>query len=202
MEVSFVSMFYVFYRMAPFILVCFFVLGSIINSEAKGLMYLAGLLLTTVIGSGIVHMVGEDAVPSPACENIRISGFVSNVPMGMIIFAYTFFYLVFPIAKYHLELDNIPTLIFFPLLILGDIYWNMYFSCFSMVNILTALIIGGGLGVFWAYIIDRTQIKSLQYYNIGSNRERCTKATKSKYKCTTYHNGTKVDYVINNQSTQ
>lgn len=192
LELSFNSLIYLFYRLSPFILVCFFVLGSIINSEAKGFMYLVGLVFTTVLCYGVCGaiasgiQVGDTAkTPSPACSTLNINGLTSETtPIGIIIFSYTFFYLVFPIAKHHIEMDNIPLLIFFPLLILGDIYWNIAYSCFTSLQIFVALVFAGSLGLVWARIIESTNLKGLQYFNVGSNRERCSIATTGKYKCT------------------
>jgi len=191
MELTFYSLFYLFYRLAPFILVCFFVLGSIINSDAKGFMYLIGLIFTCVLAIGVTSSSDDSITPSPACENLKMNGFVSNTPIGMVIFSYTFFYLVYPIGKYHLELNNIPTLIFFPILILGDFYWNTYFSCFTKLNLFVAFVIGSGIGVFWSFLIAKSGMQSLQYFNVGSNRERCSKATKTRYKCEMYRYGDK-----------
>lgn len=196
LELSFNSLLYLFFRLAPFILVCFFVLGSIINSEAKGFIYLVGLIFTAVISYGLIGAIGDDPEdsPSPACSTLKIQGIYSDkTPISMVIFAYSFFYLVYPIAKYHLEMDNIPTLIFFPILILGDIYWNTMYECFSPLNLFLALIIAGGMGVGWSALVGATALKGLQYFNVGSNRERCSLATKGKYKCVTYDkDGTRV----------
>lgn len=203
MEITFPSIFYLFYRLAPFILVSYFVLGSIINGEPKGFIYLVGLIFTCVVTMGFISVLGEDVInTSPACQNLKFgtSNIISNTPMSMVIFAFTFFYLLFPVAKYHLELTNIPMLVFFPLLILGDIYWNMYFNCFSMVNMLVCLVVAGCLGVFYSFLIDKTSLPSLQYYNVGTNRERCTMATKNRYRCTTYQNGKPVNYAIHSSN--
>jgi hypothetical protein len=45
MDLNLVSIVYLFYRLAPFIIVCFFTLNSIINQDLRGLMYLSGLLI-------------------------------------------------------------------------------------------------------------------------------------------------------------
>ena len=206
LELSINSLLYLFYRLAPFILVCFFVLGSIINSEAKGFVYLVGLIFTAAMSYGLIHVIGDepsDNTPSPACTTLKINGiYSSKTPISMVVFAYSFFYLVFPIAKHHLELDNIPTLIFFPLLILGDIYWNTTYECFTPLNMFLALIIAGGIGVGWSAMIEAVNMKGLTYYNIGSNRERCSIATKGNYKCTTYKNGAKVQFLTTDMGNQ
>lgn len=191
LELSFNSFIYLFYRLSPFILVCFFVLGSIINSEAKGFMYLVGLIVTTVFSYGVCgglsssFQVGDTTKePSPACSTLNINGIMSETtPIGIVIFSYTFFYLLFPIVKHRIEMDNIPLLLFFPLLILGDIYWNIAYSCFTALQLFLAFLVAGVCGLVWGYVIQLTQLKGLQYFNVGSNRQRCSIATKGKYRC-------------------
>jgi hypothetical protein len=149
-------------------------------------MYLVGLVFTIVVSYVVCGWSGvdPDKIPSPACTTLKINGLVSETtPIGMVIFSFTFFYLVYPIAKHHLELDNIPLLIFFPLLILGDIFWNVTYACFSPLQIVIALVVAGSCGLLWSYVIELTNLKGLQYFNIGTNRERCSIATKGKYKC-------------------
>ena len=190
---------YLFYRFAPFLLVSYFVIGAILNNEVKGFIYLVGLIFTCAMAVMIVPYIGGSSTPSPACDSVPFTGTSYNIPMGMVIFSYTLFYLVFPIAKYHTELTNIPTLVLFPLLILGDIYWNVTFNCFDGPKLLTSIIIGGGFGTLWSFVIDKTGNKSLHYTNIGGNREKCNQVTKTKYRCKTYdQSGNLVEYVHKN----
>jgi hypothetical protein len=45
MEVNLLSISYLFFRLAPFIIVCFFTLNSIFNQDLRGIIYLCGLLI-------------------------------------------------------------------------------------------------------------------------------------------------------------
>jgi len=51
MEVNLLSISYLFFRLAPFIIVCFFTLNSLFNQDLRGIIYLCGLLIliSTVI---------------------------------------------------------------------------------------------------------------------------------------------------------
>jgi hypothetical protein len=192
MELNLNSVLYLFFRLAPFLIVSLFTLGSIINGEIKGFVYLVGLIFACFLSFVIVGSIGDSSMnnKSPVCSSFSINGIVSDsTPLSMVIYAFTFFYLVFPIGKYNLAIDNIPVLIFFPILILGEAYWNISKNCFPVTNSCLAVIIGGGIGVAWAAIIDTTKLKGLQYYSIGSNRERCTRASNQRFVCTTYKNG-------------
>lgn len=188
MEMNLASMLYLFFRLAPFILVCFFALGSILNSELKGFAYLVGLCFTCFITFLINSILGEtvEGEKSLLCNTVSINNvYPDKTPASLIIFSYTFFYLVFPIAKYNLAIYNVPTLVMFPLLILGDIWWNFSHNCFPIVNCIVTLCVAASSGVAWAYFIDKTNMPGLQYFNVGSNREICTRPTKQKFKCVT-----------------
>jgi hypothetical protein len=198
MELNLNSLLYLFFRLAPFILVCFFVLGSIINSELKGFVYLIGLVFACFVSSQIIGLLGETSGSdiSPVCNLFTINGFFTNMtPISMVVLTYTFFYLVYPIGKYHLEIDNVMLLVFFPILILGEAYWIISKGCFSILNTFLAVILGGGLGVLWAYIIDKTNLRGLQYFNIGSNREKCTRPSTQRFRCVTYKQGIPQEFI-------
>lgn len=191
METSFVSLVYLFFRLAPFILVCFFVLGSIISSEAKGFVYLVGLIVSLAMTYGIFQfftgpLFAPPLNPNPEiCNYFKVEGVaITQFSISIAIFSYTFFYLLYPIIKYKLAQDNILLLIFFPTLILGEFIWNRQMKCFNSWLWIGTLVVTGGFGALWAYCVDQTKLKGLQYYNIGSNREMCSAATQVKYKCT------------------
>lgn len=199
MELNLNSILYLFFRLAPFLIVCLFTLGSIINSEIKGFVYLVGLIFACVMSVLTVSSLGDtnNSNKAPVCSSFTINGILNEqTPVSLVIYAFTFFYLVFPIGKYNLAIDNIAVLIFFPIMILAEAYWNISKGCFPVTNSVMAVIIGGGLGVAWSAIIDATKLKGLQYYNVGSNRERCSRPSNQRFVCTTYKNGTAVDYSI------
>ena len=64
MEVNILSISYLFFRLAPFIIVCFFTLNSIFNQDLRGIIYLCGLLilistviLTPPIGVAVLNIL-------------------------------------------------------------------------------------------------------------------------------------------------
>jgi hypothetical protein len=82
-----------------------------------------------------------------------------------------------------MALFNIPTLILFPLLILGDIGWNYTNNCFPIASCFLSLAIGAGLGVLWSHIVQK-YMPDMQYLIIGSNRQICMKPSKQQFICT------------------
>jgi NAD/NADP transhydrogenase beta subunit len=107
-----------------------------------------------------------------------------KVPIGIAILTYTLVYLVYIIAINHLETSNIPTLMFFPGLILADIIWNITNKCFKPFGIIIALIVGGGIGAAWAALIDSFKQPGLFFLNVGSDKVVCQRPSKQLFKCT------------------
>ena len=85
--------------------------------------------------------------------------------------------------------QNIPTLIFFPVLIAFDLLWNIRNSCYTVWQLIASLTIAGLFGWFWARLIDQTNTSSLQYFAGVNNNEVCSKPTASSFKCAVYKNG-------------
>ena len=187
------NIFYTAYRLFPFILVSFFTLSSLLNQDLKGIIYLAGLLiacfLSSVVGNSNVfdttfNTTGNDY--SKICNALVLgqdSPF-SKLPLSMTVFSYTFFYLIFVIAKYKLANQNVMSIILFIVLIIADWVWNTTFQCNSHERLFAALIIGCGVGLGWGAIIDSTKQVELQYFNGISNKNVCKVSAKQKFRCT------------------
>ena len=194
MDLNILSLSYLFFRLAPFIIVSYFALSSVLNYEIKGLIYLVGLLLecfcALMVGNvlPIDYSTGDTSLtpPEPVCNLVTIGkdGSFSKIPLGLTMLTYTLIYLVYVIAKNKIEMYNLPTLIFFPLLILGDIIWNIRNTCYQPFGILISVVIGGGIGAFWAFIIDSLNQPKLQYFNVGSDNTVCKRPSKQLFKCT------------------
>jgi hypothetical protein len=192
MELNLLVFGYLFLRLAPFILVCFFSLTSIFNQDFKGIVYLVGLLGACFSSIMIGKMFGiKTNEERPAiCSMVTLGQQeLSSLPLGQTIFGYTFEYLLYVIVKYKYVLQNIPTIVFFPLLILFDFYWNSTNNCYSSISILLSLITGASIGAMWAYIIDKTNAKTLQYFAGVNNNETCQKPANQTFKCNVYKNG-------------
>jgi hypothetical protein len=206
MEANLYNLFYLFFRLSPFIVACFFSLISIFNSDMKGLIYLVGLIfsiaITWLFGRSIITtnnlerigidfgkgsenpvQVEENGIPN-VCNFLSLGGFhsFSKVPLGLAVLSYTFFYLLFTISSYHMEIFNLPTLILFPILLLADIWWNISNGCFPVVSCLMSLIVAGGLGVGWSAFVQQN-MPNLQYLMVGSNRNMCMKPSETYFTC-------------------
>jgi len=197
MELNVVAFSYLFLRLAPFILVCFFTLSSIFNQDFKGLVYIAGLLFscftTIMIGNGLSDFIVKvDPSSRPEiCNMITVgqSGEISKLPLGQSIISFTFGYLLYTIVKNNFVQQNIATIVFFPILLLFDMVWNARNSCYSIQQLIMSLVVGGLFGVLWSYIISVSGSPALQYFVGVNNNEVCSVPTKNTFKCRVYKNG-------------
>jgi len=193
---------YLFFRLAPFILVSYFTLQSIFNQDIKGLIYLFGLLgaclMTILVGSfagfdqidsgtsdSDANAAGERALRDAKCNLLTLgeNGPISNLPLSQSILGYTLAYLSYFIGMNHLEASNIPTFIVIPLMIVADFLWNISNQCAQPKNLLIALIIGGGIGALWAFILDQINEPQLMYINGTSNAAVCSKPQTGVLRC-------------------
>lgn len=200
MELNLFTILYLFFRLAPFIIVSYFALGSLFNQDMKGLIYLIGLLFSCFvtfligqtipisfsIGSDPANPLSRKAV-APVCNMLTIGkdGSFSRIPLGLSILSFTLIYLVVIIVKNNLEMSNLPTLIFFPVLIAGDLVWNLRNACYAPMGIFLALAIGCLMGWAWATIIDQLNKPDLFFLNTGGSTQTvCQRPSKQLFKCT------------------
>ena len=216
------GLFYLFFRLSPFIIASFFSLISVFNSDLKGFIYLVGLIFSTAItmfvgislkgmfsefGTGSTTIPDPNGLPPasiqggkaffrggeatkvgeipPVCNTLSLGGFTgfSKVPLSTAVLSYTFFYLVYTIGKYDMALYNIPTLIFFPIVILSDMGWNIKNGCYPLLACILSLVVAGGIGVLWSFIVSQ-YMPNMQYIIVGSNREMCMKPNDQTLVCT------------------
>jgi len=197
MELNIISFCYLFLRISPFIIVCFFLLSSIFNSDFRGLVYIAGLLFscftTVIFGNALSDIIPTiDITARPAiCNSISIgqSGDVSKLPLGQSVISFTFGYLLYTIIQNNIITQNIATIVFFPILLLFDLVWNAKNGCYTIWQLIGSLIIGGLFGVFWSYLISKTNNPDLLYFSGVTDNQVCSVPSKQTFKCRVFKNG-------------
>jgi hypothetical protein len=187
-QFNIVSLIYLFFRLAPFIIVSYFSLKSIFNQDLKGVIYIVGLLLASVSTILVGNVLPKPVVPIETnlkCNMLTLSesGPISKLPLSQTVFGYTLAYLSYFIGVNNLQTQNIATFIIFPVVVIADFIWSTTNGCASPEMLITALIIGGLIGVLWAMIIDSTNMANLAYFSGINNKDVCSQPSRSMYKC-------------------
>jgi hypothetical protein len=183
-----------FFRLAPFIIVSYFTLQSLFNQDLKGVIYLIGLLVATIVVVLLGNILKSFSPPKGLmptdyskirCTQLTLGNSqpISVLPLSQTVFGYTLSYLAYFISINNLQTQNIATFIVFPILIIADMMWSTNNLCSSPKYLLISLILGALMGTIWAMIIDATNAPNLAYMSGISNKDVCSKPTKSLYKC-------------------
>ena len=189
--------FYLFLRMSPFIIVCYFILLSIFNKDIKGVIYLAGLMFAAIIvkQAGDLSLFGADNKLGTA--NIKMCNLTSlgtnehlfskHAPLGVMVLFFTFAYLLTAMISYssteiNLLSDNLPTIILFLILIVAECRFQYNYGCFGTRYISYTGLISSILGIGWAMVVENNGFGALQYFNGTSSAQTC-KTSKKIYTC-------------------
>jgi hypothetical protein len=207
MDITNVS--YLAFRMAPFIIVSFFVLQSLLNWNLKGIIYLAGLLFCTaaiyLVDGSIGNAVRQEVDSKCSIISLGANGdLLFKTPLSLAVYCYTFFYLLIFIFNLGNRKDNkgmlgktnstdlntafqqnIPTMIIFPLLIILEIWWLTLNKCIQdppHIFIITSIAIGSVIGVLWGIMITSLKNPNLMYLS-KDGVEVCSRPSKTYFSC-------------------
>lgn len=218
MGLNLIELPYLIFRLAPIIIVFFFIFQSFLIWDIKGVLYICGLLLTCFVtllansGLSIVLPITDTDNINPKCRTITLGEngqYYSNIPLNLVVYSFTFFYLlifIFNLANPNSKVgildtstftqssinnalqQNIPILVFFPLLILVELFWINVNSCVSteikefIIYTLSGIIIGAIGGMTWAVLITSIGVPQLQYITSGNNNV-CSRPSKTLFRC-------------------
>jgi len=164
----------VFLQLSPFIIVSFFTLSSIFNSEIRGLIYLVCLLVTVGIAYGLnrndLTFITKDSIPvsTPAhCGTLEIfKG--TNFSIGQVILTFTFTYLLTNLIlndirepDSHFVSNNWPTITFFSIILFMDLILNVKTDFFDNWVIGSIILIISIILIFFKQITGVTLVYKL-----------------------------------------
>jgi hypothetical protein len=189
MDFNIISILYLIIRLSPLLVVSHFTLGSILNHDSKGVIYLAGLALTCLIA----YFTGQIMKPTIStdtrdivCHSIGLEN-IPNVSLSQVILMFTYSYLMFIIYKIDTVSyadDNLPTIILFPILIVANAIWVITSGCAEISTIIISAAIGAAGGFGWFMFIKNTGYHDLALFNGISNKAVCRKPSKTRFRCT------------------
>jgi hypothetical protein len=194
------NIFYLCFRLGPFLVVSYFLFQSILNWELRGIIYLCGLLyaallaylcngpLNALFPADVSHVFAQNAKCNVISlgENGRL---LSQIPLSVCTYIYTYAYLLtFLLSAQSASaalVQNLPTVILFPVVCALEIFWIVSNDCVPqpMFSILAAVLISAAVGLLWALVVLALKNDRLTYLNDSYLGQKCSRNTKSLFKC-------------------
>lgn len=176
-------------RLSPLLIVSHFTLGSILNSDPKGVIYLSGLVLTCIVAVGLGKLIPDADLKIGAqivdCDNIGLN--IKNISLGVVTLCFTYIYLMLIIFKMTEETYgqfNLPTIILFPILIVAYSAW-LHTKCKNITALFVSASLGFVGGATWFGFVKSTGYQDLALFNGISNAAVCMKPSQALFRCTT-----------------
>jgi len=177
-NISIFRLFYLAFRLGPFLLVAYFMIFSLFHQDYSNLILFVGVIMacffTIVVGAALPKKTS--LTPDMVCSPLRLpSGErLSGLPLSLAVYTYIYCYFAVPIFEEKLQSQNVLFLCFFPLLILFDILWLRMFQCASYIRILLGGLVGLTVGLSWGEIVYQMDMRSIQS---ESKHNQCHKPT-------------------------
>ena len=173
------------HRLSPIIIISFFLLSTAFNGLANGILCFTGMLICVGIvgacGAGFAQNMPHLVSKNRQCFVINLTGknkYWSMAPINLAILCYTFVYLIYPVIRYDLVPAYLPTIIFFPILILAEIGWLWKNECVPFSMILFTIVATMLITPIFAAMVDNlgapireTGIRHM--YSIGDLNKKC-----------------------------
>tara|TARA_R110002072_G_scaffold256433_1_gene415250 strand:- start:708 stop:1337 length:630 start_codon:yes stop_codon:yes gene_type:complete len=180
---------------SPFILGFFLIMTSIFNQDIKGFIYLAGVLIATIINILLLNIIRSQSDPnrSPICNILEVNIFASggtfdNPNLSSSFIAFTGVYLLLPMI-YNKQM-NWMVILFIIILFIIDIFTKITNGCTQLPGIFTGTISGLILGTMWYSMLHSSGNQKLTYFNdFITNNVVCARPEKQSFKCSVYKNG-------------
>ncbi len=179
---------------SPFMLAFFLIVGSLFNQDVRGLIYLAGILIATLINSMFMTVIADERpsdTPALFCSIFNLTDaqtkYTSPSPTTLFI-AFTATYLILPMWSN----NNINYAVVVFLMALLGIDWvtKVKSGCTSNSGAMLGILTGWLLGTIWYTLILQSGYKTLLYFDaLNSNKVYCKRPSQQTFKCSVYKNG-------------
>jgi len=177
---------------SPTLLVFFLFMSSLFNQNLKGLVFISGVLICSILNIMFMNLIGSerDENESFSCSVFDIPGvskFNSPYPSTLII-AFTIAYLVLPM-KYNNQM-NYAVLAFLLILLGIDFLTKVQNKCTTYAGSALGGLVGFLFGAIWYILFHAMGFDSLLYFDeLKSDNVICSRPTKQTFKCSVYKNG-------------
>lgn len=177
---------------SPTLLVFFMFMTSLFNQNLKGIVYISGLIICSILNIIFMNIIGSgrdenEAFSCSLFDIPMVSQFNSPYPSCMII-AFTIAYLALPM-KYNKQM-NYVVLAFLMSLLVVDMLTKVQNKCTTYPGSMMGALVGFIFGTIWYIIFHGLGFDSLLYFDeLRSDNVICSRPTKQTFKCSVYKNG-------------
>lgn len=177
----------------PLLLTFFMVMISIFNQDLKGMVYLAGILITSVLNIFLLNIIKskKDENSAASCNLFNLPFNLSNynVPaLNSVLISFTIAYLILPMsASNQMNYVLISALLS---IFAIDAISKIMNKCTTIGGVIIGLLTGFLFGSLWYTLFHSTGYNSLLYFDQAvSNKVYCSRPKKQSFKCAVYKNG-------------
>ena len=204
MQLNFSNLMQFFAAISPILLAFCLVMISIFNSDIKGMVYLGGILIASLINLLILNSlkIKSDKIIPPYCNLIEfpfnLNEYISPAFNSMFI-AFTLAYLYMPMQ--YVSGINYPVLIFITSLLVLDAGTKISGGCTTFGGVMLGSLVGFVLGLLWFIAFYSTGHEDLLFFNAEpSNNVICSRPKKQTFRCKIFKNGEVIGEASSNQS--
>lgn len=192
-DLTITNLFQFISALTPLLLIFFMVMISIFNQDLKGLVYLAGILIVSVINIFLLNIIKNkrDETSSSSCNifNLPFNMTQYNVPsLNSVLISFTIAYLLLPMISSN-QMNYVVIAALFSIFIIDGISKIMN-KCTTSAGVIFGLLTGFLTGSLWYTLFHSTGYNSLLYFDeVISNKVYCSRPKKQTFKCAVYKNG-------------
>lgn len=192
MRLTFTNLFTFFGAISPALLTFFLLMVSLFNQNAKGFVYIGGILLATALNLLLANMFQKRTPTNDpiTCSIIDFPGdkYYTAPAYNTMFIAFTISYLLMPMI-YNNQM-NYPLVMFLFLVLFSETFSKIIRGCNDIIDIISGLIFGALMGFSWFAIFHYTDNNSLLFYSdFISNKVICERPKRQQFKCAVYKNG-------------
>lgn len=203
-KANFQNFVYLFGRLAPMMMIFFFVFISILNKEWRGFIYLAGVIVSCafaiLMSNSFENFFASDANSLTIGMCSLTDKQFSKFPLSSVILGFTIMYLFLPMMNVYGTISNPYMFVSFLIFVCVDIMFLKTNRCAvfnisqnDFVNTLVPIAISYILGAFVAHIfvmaLNSTGNQELLYFSKSSGSPLCNISNDNKFRCKVYKNG-------------
>lgn len=204
-KANFQNIIYFLGRLAPMMLVFFFVFISIINKDWRGIIFLAGVMIACffaiLLSNTFENLFNSDQTTYIGMCTLTDKQF-SKFPLSSVILGYSIMYLFFPMMKVYGSITNPYMFIVLLIFVCVDIMFLKTNRCAvfniskdsDFINSIIPITLSYAIGAFIAHILVvlliSTNNDNLLYFGKDSSNPLCkVNNTNKKFTCKVYKNG-------------